>query len=144
MNKRTAFLDLLARVLLSIIFFFEAYDSIAYFKLVKETMWDYGIRWNQNFLLIGAIIILILGASFLLIGYRVGFASTILLAYWIPVTFIVYSFWNDPEDVRRIHSLIFMKNLAIAGALFKYIASGSGRFSIKRFLRVTRIPQGDT
>jgi putative oxidoreductase len=136
--------DLIARILVSIIFFFEAYDSIAYFKLVKETMTDYGITWSQNFLLIGAIFVLIVGATFLLIGYRVGFACTILLLYWLPVTFIVYSWWNDPEDVRRLHSLIFMKNLAIAGALLKFMINGSGKYSIKRMFRVARIPKGDT
>lgn len=136
--------DLLARILVSIIFFYEAYDSIAYFKLVKFTMGEYGITWSQDFLLIGAIFLLIVGATFLLIGYRVGLACTMLLIYWIPVTFIVYSWWNDPEDVSRLHSLIFMKNLAIAGALLKFMINGSGSYSIKRMLRVARIPKGDT
>ena len=139
-----ALFDLIARILVSIIFFFEAYDSIAYFPLVKQTMTEYGITWSQNLLLVGAIIVLLVGATFILIGYRVGFACTILLLYWIPVTFIVYSWWNDPDDVRRLHSLIFMKNLAITGALLKFMINGSGKYSIKRMFRVTRIPAGDT
>ena len=137
-------LDLIARIFLACIFLFEAYDSIAYFKQTKETMTEYGFTWNQDVLLVCTIIGLLIGGILVLIGYRVGLGALLLLLYWIPVTFTVYSFWNDPDDYRRLHSIIFMKNVAIIGGLLMLIVNGSGKFSVKRLLMVTRIPKGET
>ncbi|NBC08402.1 MAG: DoxX family membrane protein [Bacteroidetes bacterium] len=134
------FIDLLGRALLSFIFLYEAYDSIFYFQATKEKMTAYGLTWQQDFVLVGAIILLLLGGTLLLIGYRTGFAMFILLCYWIPVTFIVHSFWNDPEPARRLQSIMFMKNLAIVGGMLMVWANGTGKYSIKRLFATTRVP----
>lgn len=134
------FIDLLGRALLSFIFLYEAYDSVFYFQATKEKMTAYGLTWQQDFVLVGAIILLLLGGTLLLIGYRTGFAMFILLCYWIPVTFIVHSFWNDPEPTRRLQSIMFMKNLAIVGGMLMVWANGTGKYSIKRLFATTRVP----
>ncbi|HKK78886.1 MAG TPA: DoxX family membrane protein [Phaeodactylibacter sp.] len=134
------FIDLLGRALLSFIFLYEAYDSIFYFQATKEKMTAYGLTWQQDFVLVAAIILLLLGGTLLLIGYRTGFAMFILLCYWIPVTFIVHSFWNDPEPARRLQSIMFMKNLAIVGGMLMVWANGTGKYSIKRLFATTRVP----
>ena len=77
-------------------------------------------------------------------GYRIKLGAFLLLLYWLPVTFIMYSFWNDPIELQRVNSINFMKNLGIAGALLLLIVNGSGKFSIKRILRVTKIRKDDT
>ncbi len=146
--------DLIARVFLAFIFFYEAYDSIFYFKQTKTTMTNFGLTWNQDMLLFGAIFVLVLGGILLLLGYRSGFGVVLLLMYWIPVTFIVHSFWNDPfdcivnipcqeieEPYRRIQGVLFMKNLAIIGGLLMVWVNGSGRYSIKRLFATTRVPE---
>ena len=127
-------IDLIARIFLSTIFFWEAYDSIAYFDSVKRTMTNYGITWNQEF-------VLILGASFVLLGYRSATGAILLLLYWVPVTFIVFSFWNDPVSERRLQSILFMKNIAIIGGLLMVVVNGTGRFSIKRMIAASRPPK---
>lgn len=132
-------IDLLGRILLSIIFLYEAYDSIAFFKANKATMTDYGITWNQDFLLYASIFLLLLGGTLLLMGYRSSFGAWCLLIYWIPVTFVVYSFWNDPEEIRRVNSLMFMKNLAVAGGLMMMIVNGAGKYSVKRIFATTKV-----
>lgn len=133
-------IDLIARILLSAIFLFEAYDSIAYYGKTQNTMTEYGLTWQQDFLLISAIVLLLVGGIFLLIGYRTGLATILLLAYWLPVTFIVYSWWNDPIEHQRLHSILFMKNLAIAGGLLMTWLHGSGRYSVKRLILAVRVP----
>src|SRR4030095_10158456 len=90
--------DLLGRLLMSAIFIFEAIDSILYAEQTKATMSQYGIVWRQDFLLYLSIIMLIVGALMVLTGYRIKFGVWLLLLYWLPVTCIVYSFWNDPPD----------------------------------------------
>ena len=133
-------MDLIARVMISFIFLYEAYDSIKYFGATKEVMNDYGITWNQDFLLSASILVLILGGVLILMGYRSGFGATLLLLYWIPVTFVVHSFWNDAEQFRRAESMEFMKNIAIIGGLLMILVNGSGRFSIRRLFATTRVP----
>ncbi len=131
--------DLIARVLISFIFLFEAYDSIKYFKGTKAIMTDYGITWRQDLLLYAAIIMLILGGTLLLIGYRSGLGAILILLYWVPVTFVVHSFWNDPPELQRMESVLFMKNLAIIGGLLMVWVNGSGRFSVRRLFATTRV-----
>ena len=133
-------IDLLARILISCIFLFEAYDSIAYFRKTKETMLEYGLTWQTETLLTLSILLLSVGGVFLLIGYRSSLAAILLLMYWVPVTFIVYSFWNDPQEYRRLHSIFFMKNLAVIGGLLMILVHGSGRFSVKRLIQAVRVP----
>ncbi|MDX1942818.1 MAG: DoxX family protein [Saprospiraceae bacterium] len=131
--------DLIGRILLSFIFLYDAYDSIFYFKATKVKMTAYGLTWNQDFLLIAAIFLLILGGLFVLLGYRARFGAILLLLYWIPVTFIVHSYWNDPEPERRLQALLFSKNLAIIGGLLMVWANGTGKYSVRKILATTRV-----
>jgi len=133
--------NVIARICIATIFLHEALDSIEHYYHTKETMTNYGILWNQDFLLRSTIGILILGGSLLIIGYKVKFASFLLMSYLIPVTFIVYSFWNDDLSVRPIHQLHFMHNIAIVGGLIMVYLYGSGKWSIKRMIDVWRLPR---
>lgn len=132
-------LDLIGRVFLSVIFLFEAYDSIRYFKETKVQMAEFGLVWQQDMLLGTAIFGLLLGGTLLLLGYRATFGAILLLLYWVPVTLLVHDFWNKPPAMLRLESIIFMKNLAIAGGLLIMIVNGAGKYSIKRLLATTRV-----
>ena len=136
--------DLIGRILISLIFFYEGIDSMLFAEKTKMTMAEYGIFWKPDLLLYGSIAFIMIGALMLLIGYRIRFGVWLLLLYWIPVTFIVYSFWNDPQESRRIHAIFFMKNIAIAGGLLMIAAHGGGRYSIQRLFRVSKIPHRET
>ncbi|MEO1517812.1 MAG: DoxX family protein [Bacteroidota bacterium] len=133
--------DLIARILIAFIFLYEAYDSIAFFKPTKEKMTAYGLTWNQDMLLLGGIFVLILGGVLVLIGYRSNFGAILLLLYWVPVTFIVHSWWNDPPDARRLEAIMFMKNIAITGGLLMIFVNGSGRYSVRRLFATTKVPK---
>ncbi len=103
-------------------------------------MTDYGLTWNQDLLLFGAIFLLTLGGLMVLFGYRSTLGAIMLLLYWIPVTFIVHDFWNtDTNPDLRYHSILFMKNFAIIGGLLMLIGKGSGRYSIRRLFATTRV-----
>jgi uncharacterized membrane protein YphA (DoxX/SURF4 family) len=132
--------DLIGRVFLSLIFLYEAYDSIFYFKATKVKMTAYGLTWNQDLLLIAAIIMLLLGGTMVLIGYRSSFGVVLLLLYWIPVMLIANAFWTYDEPETRVQAILFMNKLAITGGLLMVWVNGSGRFSIKRLFATTRVP----
>ena len=133
--------DLLGRVLLSFIFFFEAYDYFAYEGLNKKAMTIYGLTWNQDFFLYGAILLLFFGALTILLGYRMRTGAVLLMVYWIPLTFIVHDFWQEAadSDAYRIQSILFMKNLAITGGLLITATHTSGRYRLRRLFATTHV-----
>ncbi len=147
-------LDLIGRILLGFIFLFEAYDSIFFFSETKAKMLYYGLTWQPNFLLVGAIILLGLGGLLLVTGYRVRLGVIMLLLYWIPVTFIVHPYWNFPpdcigdfpcteqlENFRRLQSVLFTKNLAIMGGLLLVYTNGiNSKYSIRRIFATAKVP----
>ncbi len=132
--------DLIARIFIAIMFYYEAFDSFLLFSQTKETMTKYGITWKQDFLLTSVIVFLILGATLVLIGYYSNIGAILLLAYLIPSTLIFYSFWDVPKDVMRIQLINFMKNLAIIGGLLLLVVNKPGKYSIKRLFYVMRLP----
>jgi len=131
--------DLIGRIFLSAIFIFEAVDSTLFFEKTKLTMSQFGLSWNQDMLLYGAIFFLITGGLMVLLGYRTTLGAMMLLIYWLPVTFIVHDFWNYPKDQVRMQSILFMKDIAIIGGLLMLAGKGSGRYSIKRLLATTKV-----
>ena len=131
--------DLIGRILLSAIFFFEAIDSALYFDKTRDSMTHHGLTWNQDMLLYGAILFLLLGGTMVLLGYRSSLGAILLLMYWIPVTFIVHDFWSYPEEQIRLQKILFMKDMAIIGGLLMLLGKGSGRYSVKRLLATTRV-----
>lgn len=133
--------DLLGRIFIAFIFIYEAFDSLLFFENTKSTMHDYGITWYPNFLLSIVIFSLFVGGILVLIGYYANFGAILLLLYYLPMTCIVYSFWNDAVEYQRINSLHFMRNLALCGGLLILIANGSGRYSVKRLIHVMRLPK---
>ena len=133
--------ELLARILIAFVFIYEALDAIVFFNKTRATMTAYGITWHQDLLLKVLIVILLIGAVLVLIGYHARFGAGLLLLYWLPYTLIVYSFWDDAPEYKRIHAIYFMRNLAIMGGLLLLIANGAGRFSVKRLIYIMKLPR---
>lgn len=133
--------DLIGRILLSFIFFFEAYNYFAYETLKKKAMAIYGLTWNQDLFLYGAIFVLFFGALAVLLGYRMRLGAVMLMIYWIPLTFIVHNFWIEETgtDVYRLQSILFMKNIAITGGLLITATHTSGKFRLRRVFATTNV-----
>ena len=132
--------DLIGRFLIGVISIFEAIDSIVFFKETKATMQIYNLDAALNLILVASIVCLLIGGILVLLGYNARIGALMLLFYWLPYSFIVYSFWNDPPDIQRVQALDFMRTLAYCGALCLLIANGSGKYSIRRMFHVLRLP----
>jgi putative oxidoreductase len=131
--------DLLGRIFISFIFFFEVSDTLFFYKDTKNKMNEYGILWQQDLLLNGSIFLLILGSLLVLLGYRPSFGAILLLLYWIPVTFILYPFWDAVPELKREMSVQFIKNMAISGGLFLVLVNGAGRWSMRRLFATSYV-----
>ena len=133
--------DLLGRIFLSTIFFFEVLDTTFFYSSAKESMTNYGITWMQDTLLITVLLMMGIGAFLVVIGYFARVGALLLLIVWAPFTFIVYSFWNDPPDLQREQMVFFMRNLALIGGLLLLLANGSGEYSVRRLIHVMKLPK---
>lgn len=135
------YIDLIARIFIAFIFLFEAYDMMTHFNETKELMTTYGITWRQDILLSGCLFLMVLGSILVLIGYRASFGAVLLLLYFIPITFILHSWWNDPLEIKREQAELFIKNFAIIGGLLMVVVNGSsGKFSVRKLFATTRVP----
>lgn len=132
--------ELLGRIFIAYVFIYEALDAMVFFNKTKATMKAYGIIWHQDLLLYLLIWILIVGGIMVLIGYFARFGAFLLLLYWLPFTLIVYSFWDDPVEYKRLHALYFMRNLALCGGLLMLLANGAGKYSIRSLLFRLKLP----
>lgn len=133
--------ELMGRIFIAFVFIYEALDALVFYEKTKATMTAYGVVWQQDFVLTTLIFILIIGGILVLIGYYASLGSVLLLLYWLPYTLIVYSFWDDPVDLKRLHALYFIRNLALCGGLMLLLANGAGKYSIKRLLFIMRLPK---
>jgi putative oxidoreductase len=132
-------IDLLGRLFLAAVFFFEGIDTTISRTHTYKIMTFYGFTWQQDFLYQSAIFVLLLGATLIALGYRVGLGTILVLCFWIPVTFTVYSFWTADAAHRDYELMMFIKNLSIMGGLLILAAHGAGKYSIKRLLATTRV-----
>jgi putative oxidoreductase len=133
--------DLIARILIGLFFFYEAFDTMVFFKQTRETLTSYGINFAQDWLITGSIIILLVGAIMVIIGYYANIGALLLFIYWFVFTLVVYSFWNDPIEVKSLHITSFMRNMALCGGLLILVANGAKEYSVKRILHVLRLPK---
>jgi len=134
------YLDLFARLLLSLFFGYEAYDTFAHVADTREKMSEFGLTFAPNLLLWGSVVCLVLGSILLAVGYRSKLAAFLLFIYWVPVSLIAYAFWNETGQQLRIEALLLMSRMAIAGALLLVMAHGTGRFAVKKLLATARTP----
>ena len=117
-------LDLLARILISILFFLNG--------IFKINNYDGTIGWMESFgmsgmLLIPAIIIEILGPILIVIGYKTRIAATLLSLFCVATAVI---FHNDFSDQMQLTS--FLKNIALAGGFLFLVINGSKGLSLDK------------
>jgi putative oxidoreductase len=82
----------------------------------------HGVPAPQLAVIIGGVLLLIAGLSFLLGIYpRLGVAALVL--FLVPVTLIMHAFWADRDPMQRQNDLInFTKNVALLGSSLMFLA----------------------
>ncbi len=71
------------------------------------------------------------GGVSLLLGYRAGWGAWLIVAFLVPVTFVMHAFWrlDDPVAVHAQQAM-FMKNVALLGAALLVSQFGAGPISL--------------
>ena len=77
----------------------------------------------------------ILGGLMLLFGFLTRIGALGLALFLIPTTLLFHQFWALTGQEAQMQLVNFLKNVAIMGGLYGYVAFGGGRYSIDAKLR---------
>jgi len=120
----TNILDLLGRILISILFLLNGIFKINNYDGTIEWMDSYGL---PGIMIIPAIIIEIVAPILIIIGYKTKIAAVCLFLFCISTAFI---FHNDFSD--QIQLTAFLKNIALGGGFMFLIANGARGYSLDK------------
>lgn len=66
--------------------------------------------------------LLIIGGAGIILGFAVGLAVAALVAFLVPVTFMMHDYWKETDPMVRMNQQIaFAKNIALLGAALAYL-----------------------
>ncbi|MET4693417.1 DoxX family protein [Endozoicomonas lisbonensis] len=123
------------RLLLSLMFILAGYNKIGGYTGTQGYMEAMGI---PGMLLPLVIAVELLGGLALLVGWNTRIAAFLLAGFTLVANLI---FHNLTEQMQ---SLLFMKNLSIAGGLLMVTALGAGAFSVDSVLKSKKEQQPQT
>ena len=123
-------LDLIARIFISLIFLFSGVSKII--------TYDATLGWMEQimpgFFLIPAIIVEIIFPIFIIIGYRTGLASGILVLFCLATAFLFHFDFSN-----HIQIIAFLKNLGLAGGLLFLTINGPQKFILMKKKRYVKL-----
>lgn len=126
-----AFQDLAApvgRVLLALMFLLAGLSKISGYAGMQGYMDSMGV---PGALLPLVIVVEVLGALALMLGWQTRIAALLLAGFTLLATLIFHSNIGDPTQY-----LMFMKNLSIAGGLLLVLSHGAGPWSVDNRQRI--------
>ena len=118
--------ELIARILLSVLFLVEGIGKIFIQEDVVIYMESYGV---PEVLFIPAIIIEILFPLLLIVGYKTKLAASVMALFTFTVAIIFHTDFGE-----GIQMTMFLKDLAIAGGFLIIFIRGAGKYSIDQRL----------
>lgn len=116
------FIDVTARILLAAIFFMAGLSKIGAYTATQSYMESQGVPGMLLPLVIGLEVV---GPILLVIGWQARYAALALAGFSIVSALLFHLNFED-----QIQSIMFMKNLAIAGGLFLLFSHGVGALSL--------------
>lgn len=129
----THLLHPLARFLVALIFIMSGTGKLFGFAQTAAMMEGVGFP-APSFFLVGAILLEIIGGILLLVGYKARWASLALVVFLVPATLIFHAAnLTDPTQGQQ-QMIEVLKNLAILGALVKFVADGAGAYALDNLL----------
>lgn len=75
-------------------------------------------------------LVIIVGAIFVLMGYRGRLGAGLVAAFLVVTAFIMHSFWRVDAGSVPIEMSNFFKNIIMAGAAIMITKTGTGPYSI--------------
>ena len=124
-------IDLLGRLLISAIFLISAYNKIFSIDGTMGWMEGFGI---PGFLIYPTILLEIILPLFVIVGYKAKISSAVLAVFCIATAFIFHFDFLD-----QIQTILFLKNIGLAGGFLFIVANGTKDWSIDREKKFVRL-----
>ena len=123
---------LTGRILISLIFLMSGLGKVFQFDGQVAYAASQGVPL-ANLAIIISIIAELAAATMIILGYRARLGALILLVWMIPVSVMLHAFWNIEDAMaQQMHMIMFMKNLAMMGAMLLIMSFGPGPKSINQ------------
>lgn len=125
------FAPVVGRVFLSAIFLMSGISKIGGFSNTLGYMKSMGVPLTEAALVL-TIVIEVGAAAMIIVGYKARWGAAALFLWMIPVNFYMHAFWAAPEAQQMVQQIMFMKNLAMMGAMLIVVGLGSGPLSLDK------------
>ena len=124
-------IDFIGRLLISTLFLISAYNKIFSIDGTMSWMEGYGI---PGFLLYPTIALEIILPLFVIIGYQARISAGLLAIFCIATAFLFHY-----DFVDQIQTILFLKNLGLAGGFLFIVANGTKDWSVDREKKYVRL-----
>ena len=115
-------IDLISRVLISLLFLLNGYFKIINYDGTIEWMESYGV---PGIFLTPAIILEITAPILIIIGYNTRLAASLLAGFCIATAFVFHTDFSNQIQITS-----FLKNIALAGGFLIIAINGARKFSL--------------
>ena len=127
MSSYNKYLDLLGRILLSLMFLLAGLNKIGGYEATQGYMGAMGV---PGALLPLVIVLEVAGALALIVGWQTRWVALALAAFTILAALLFHANFED-----QMQMILFMKNLAVAGGLLLVFVNGAGPLSLDEKLK---------
>jgi len=127
MNSLQLFSAPLGRTLLALIFFISGINKVFAYAGTQGYMEAFNVSGS---LLPLVIVVEVLAALAVIIGYKVRLAAFILAGFSLVSAFIFHADFTD-----QMQLILFMKNLGLAGGLLLLVSNGAGAYALDNRLK---------
>jgi putative oxidoreductase len=121
MTKLYGAAEFFGRILLMVLFLFAAFTKLTTYGAIEQYMASAGV---PPMLLPLVIIFELVGTFVIVLGWRTRACSFVLSAYTLATAILFHVHFAD-----QVETIMFLKNLSIAGAFLVLAANGAGPFS---------------
>jgi len=122
---------LAGRVMMAALFIPSGFSKLAGFQGTVGYIASKGLPLPQLGA-VAAIVVELLVAAALLLGWRTRWAALILALFTLAAAVLFHDYWAVPPEQKMMQAINFWKNVAIAGGLLFVAAHGPGPYAVDR------------
>jgi putative oxidoreductase len=122
---------LAGRVMMAALFIPSGFSKLAGFQGTVGYIASKGLPLPQLGA-VAAIVVELLVAAALLLGWRTRWAALILMLFTLAAAVLFHNYWGVPPEQKMMQAINFWKNVAIAGGLLFVAAHGPGPYAVDR------------
>lgn len=124
-----------ARILIALMFVMAGLSKFAGLEGTAGYIASQGLPL-PSLLAFGAAALEVVAGLALALGWQARIAAGALAVFTLLATLIFHAFWTFPAEQAYVQQLMFMKNLAIVGALLFVVSVGAGPASLDQRRRL--------